>query len=807
MGRQKNGLIGQNHLPGLLLASESECERWIEAGLIPVADRAPARKWSRAADLRLFDPGIIVGLAAEVPAWRERDEAEVLARRGISRPASGRGAGIPAEETARGIREEVLALVEERLNVSIRLLIRPTKGGAPHETALPAPEAIAYRTLFRLALPLLPDWTVPLTVEVTVAEPPPLRDLVTASRRPNRDEVAAGAQVLEESFLAMRGRAQAACDGAAQAWREDLDTYLAAYDDDEQAAILKGIRTVARDLKILPVDEADEPDAVARRLRSALDDLRNRATTRRLRYLREAQIREASGYETYAAIFPVARSLERQILFLAGPTNSGKTHEALRLAGDAETAEILSPLRLLALEHYERLAENGLAAGMVTGEERILPDGATHIARTIETLDLGRIVDVCVIDEVQMLGDGSRGWAWTQAIVGAPARLVVLTGASEAIPLVENLLAMTGEPLQVRILKRKGELRVETEPAEIRDIGPGDAVIAFSRTDIHDLRTRLVKAGRSVATIYGALGPEVRRAEAARFRDREAEILVATDAIGMGLNIGPLRRVIFSSLDKFDGTRRRRLSAMEIKQIAGRAGRFGHHNVGLVTALSEAGSFRILRPLIETALTQEAVRLRGKAYVRPNRETVLSAGEVLGTERLGQILQYLGDTLVAGHPDLRMADLQEVIGLAQLLDGVALPLPDRLSYAIAPVDARDPVAVDMLVTWAHQHATRGWVDPPAFGVNADLVKLEARVKIVTAWLWLAQRYPDAFEGVEIALEIRADLNAKIEEKLVASSVDRARGKASRAPAPERGRKRRKDGRKERRNAKASVAGR
>ncbi len=332
-------------------------------------------------------------------------------------------------------------------------------------------------------------------------------------------------------------------------------------------------------------------------------------------------------------------------------------------------------------------------------------------------------------------------------------------------------------------------------------------MIAFSRTDIHDLRTRLVKAGRSVATIYGALGPEVRRAEAARFRDREAEILVATDAIGMGLNIGPLRRVIFSSLDKFDGTRRRRLSAMEIKQIAGRAGRFGHHNVGLVTALSEAGSFRILRPLIETALTQEAVRLRGKAYVRPNRETVLSAGEVLGTERLGQILQYLGDTLVAGHPDLRMADLQEVIGLAQLLDGVALPLPDRLSYAIAPVDARDPVAVDMLVTWAHQHATRGWVDPPAFGVNADLVKLEARVKIVTAWLWLAQRYPDAFEGVEIALEIRADLNAKIEEKLVASSVDRARGKASRAPAPERGRKRRKDGRKERRNAKASVAGR
>ena len=802
MGRQQKQLISQNHLPGLLLASESECERWIEAGLIPVADRAPTRKWSRAADLRLFDPAVIVALAAEVPAWRERDEAEVHARRGIQRAAQGRAAHALENDSHRQHREAIVLKAEERLNVSIRPAARAPRS----PTALPAPGTrgtgdIAYRTLFRLDLPLLPEWGVPLTVEVTAAEPPGMSDLVMERRDLGPDEIATGANLLVDRLQTVRDLAQTACESAIGAWREDLETYFAAYEEDEHAAILKGIRAVSRDLKILPVDEDDEPGTIAQRVRSALDDLRTRATTRRLRYLREAQIREASGYETYAAIFPVARSLERQILFLAGPTNSGKTHEALRLAGGAETAEILSPLRLLALEHYERLGESGLAAGMVTGEERILPEGATHIARTIETLDLGRIVDVCVIDEVQMLGDQSRGWAWTQAIVGAPARLVVLTGAPEAIPLVENLLAMTGESLQVRILKRKGELRVENEPAEIKDLVPGDAVIAFSRADIHDLRTRLVKAGRSVATIYGALGPEVRRAEAARFRDREAEILVATDAIGMGLNIGPLRRVVFSTLDKFDGVRRRRLSAMEIKQIAGRAGRFGHHNVGLVTALAEAGSFRALRPVIESALTQETVRLRGKAFVRPNRETVMSASRVLGTERLGQVLQYLADTLVAGHPDLRMADLQEVIGLAQLLDGVALPLLDRLSYAVAPVDARDPLAVDMLATWAHQHAHRGRVDPPAFGSNADLVKLEARVKIVTAWLWLAQRYADAFDETETALEIRADLNARIEEKLVTSSVDRAKGKPARVPALERGRKRRK----ERRNTKGLAA--
>jgi ATP-dependent RNA helicase SUPV3L1/SUV3 len=407
---------------------------------------------------------------------------------------------------------------------------------------------------------------------------------------------------------------------------------------------------------------------------------------------------------------------------------------------------------------------------MVTGEERVVPEGATHIARTIETLDLGRAVDVCVIDEVQMLGDPSRGWAWTQAIVGAPAQRVVLTGAPEAIPLVEHLVAMTGEPLKMRILKRKGELRVEAAPVDLAKVQPGDAVIAFSRTDIHDLRTRLVRAGRSVATVYGALGPEVRRAEAARFRNREAEVLVATDAIGMGLNIGPLRRVVFSTLAKFDGVRRRPLQPMEIKQIAGRAGRFGHHDVGLVSALAEAGPFRGLKTLIESALTQESVRLAGKAYVRPNQQTVQSAAEVLRTDRLAQVLQYLDETLVAGHPDLRMADMEETIGLAQLLDTVPLPLLDRLAYAIAPVDARDALAVDMLVAWARQHAVRGRVEQPQFGHNADLLKLEARVKIVTTWLWLGQRYPDAYEGSEEVVELRSDLNARIEEKLVSSST-------------------------------------
>jgi hypothetical protein len=213
---------------------------------------------------------------------------------------------------------------------------------------------------------------------------------------------------------------------------------------------------------------------------------------------------------------------------------------------------------------------------------------------------------------------------------------------------------------------------------------------------------------------------------------------------------------------------------MEIKQIAGRAGRFGHHAEGLVTALPEAGSYAHVETLISKALTGEATKLKGKAYVRPNQETVLSASEVLQTSRLGQVLQHLNDTLVAGHPDLRMADMEETIELARLLDSVDLPILDRLSYSMAPVDGREKLAVDLLLDWARQHARDGWVSPLNFGANADLVKLEARVKIATSWLWLAQRYPDVYQDVEAVVDLRVSLNEKIEEKLVATSVARRR---------------------------------
>lgn len=795
MSKKSNTLVSINHLPGILLASAAECERWIEAGRIPVAEYQEVQKRGRTHTTPMFDPKILAQLAVEVPMWRVQGETGDVETdvRSHSKRADQRIV-LPIDDAAHRRRQKILAPIRKHTGIYVVEDIRRIDRGRWKAERVFA----GYRAVFSQPMQILPDSDpTDIVIEFAFAEPLEVAAVVLNPAHVGRAETGAASDGLEAKLIELRHAILAACAAELASWREELETYLAAYEDaGERRAVLGGIQAAIEKLEKIHASDKGGPADAGCKLRQKLEDIRAKAAARRLRHLRETQIRESSGYERYAAIFPIARSLNRRFLFLAGPTNSGKTYEALQLAGEAKTAEILSPLRLLALEHYERMSEEGMAAGMVTGEERVLSEGATHIARTIETLDLHRVVDVCVIDEVQMLGDPNRGWAWTQAMMGAPARLVVLTGALEAIPLVEHLLAMTGEPLEVKILQRKGELRVESVPANLKNLSRGDAVVAFTRRNVHSLRAQLVQAGLTVATVYGALGPEVRRAEAARFRKGEADILVATDAIGMGLNIGPLRRVVFSTLRKFDGVRERQLTAMEIKQIAGRAGRFGHHDEGLVTALPEAGGYAHVETIIGNALRGDATKLRGKAYVRPNQETVLSASEVLQTDRLGRVLRHLNDTLVAGHPDLRMADIEEMIELATLLDTVDLPILNRLSYSMAPVDGREQMAVELLLDWARQHARDGRVEAPDFGVNTDLLKLEARVKIATSWLWLALRYPDVFEDMAAVVDLRANLNAKIEEKLVTSSVSLRRrpdkkSRRDRRTRPQRqGRKRR-----------------
>jgi ATP-dependent RNA helicase SUPV3L1/SUV3 len=191
---------------------------------------------------------------------------------------------------------------------------------------------------------------------------------------------------------------------------------------------------------------------------------------------RAARLRAASGLGDYPALFPEARALGRRWVAFLGPTNSGKTYAAMRELTAAGTGAYLAPLRLLALEGYEILADRGVAAAMLTGEETLGdPAAASHVASTVEMLRTRRPVDAAVIDEVQMLADPQRGHAWTQALVGAPARTLLVCGSPAAEPALRRLSARLGEPLEVRRFERKAPLGLVRRPVPLSALRPGDA--------------------------------------------------------------------------------------------------------------------------------------------------------------------------------------------------------------------------------------------------------------------------------------------------------------------------------------------
>lgn len=282
--------------------------------------------------------------------------------------------------------------------------------------------------------------------------------------------------------------------------------------------------------------------------------------------------------------YPEARSMERKFIVHVGGTNTGKTYSALLRLQQGQTGAYLAPLRLLALEVQERLLAVGVACSMRTGEEEDIVPDETHVASTVEKAELHTHYEVAVIDECQMISDPFRGFAWTRAILGLQAEEIHLCTAPEALPLLQEILADLGDPYQVVFHERSVPLVWQEQPVRWGHARRGDAFIAFSKREVLKMAARLRDMEVPTSIIYGAMPYEARRAQMHQFLSGETTVLVATDAIGMGLNL-PVRRIVFTAEEKFDGRVRRPLSPPEIKQIAGRAGRMGLYEKGYVAAL------------------------------------------------------------------------------------------------------------------------------------------------------------------------------------------------------------------------------
>ena len=173
------------------------------------------------------------------------------------------------------------------------------------------------------------------------------------------------------------------------------------------------------------------------------------------------------AFQGYPDSFETARHMQRSVTLYVGPPNSGKTHAAFDRLAQAHAGAYLAPLRLLALEGRDRLVGRGVACSLLTGEENVPAEDARVVSSTIEMVDTGKPIDVAVIDEAQMLFDGYRGWAWTQAIVGVPADELIIICSAYAVPAIENLLGLAGERCTVRHFERKQEVQLLPAPLPI----------------------------------------------------------------------------------------------------------------------------------------------------------------------------------------------------------------------------------------------------------------------------------------------------------------------------------------------------
>ncbi len=286
---------------------------------------------------------------------------------------------------------------------------------------------------------------------------------------------------------------------------------------------------------------------------------------------------------------------ERVVAHL-GPTNSGKTHAALDELAAAGRGVYAGPLRMLAQEAHRRLGERIGAdnVGLVTGEERV-NERAPVIASTVEMAPQSG--ELLVLDEVQWADDEERGSAWTRLLLAGEYRQILLLGALDALPLVERAFPQA----ELKVFERMLPLDFVGERT-LAGLTTGTVVVAFSRRAVLALAGEVNRRhpGR-VAVLYGAMPLSSRREEIDRFLAGTADVCVATDVLGHGVNL-PCETLLFAETTKFDGQERRPLLPWELAQIAGRAGRFGLVERGHVGVLAGLGWGEVDAGLVSSAL-------------------------------------------------------------------------------------------------------------------------------------------------------------------------------------------------------------
>ncbi|XP_031787332.1 ATP-dependent RNA helicase SUV3 homolog, mitochondrial [Nasonia vitripennis] len=493
-------------------------------------------------------------------------------------------------------------------------------------------------------------------------------------------------------------------------------------------------------------------------------------------------LKKISDLRTPANWYPVARAITRKIIFHAGPTNSGKTYHALERFMSAKTGVYCGPLKMLATEVYNKSNKNGTPCDLVTGEERKYAkdenNPSNHVACTVEMMNLNHPCEVAVIDEIQLIQDPGRGWAWTRAVLGIPANEIHLCGEVAAIDLIQSLCATTGEDVEVRKYKRLTELEIEDAAlGTLSNVQPGDCIVCFNKNDIYTVSRNLEQRNMEVAVIYGSLPPGTKLAQAAKFNDpnHPCKVLVATDAIGMGLNLH-IRRLIFYSLIKPSINKKgeREMDTISVSsalQIAGRAGRYGTQwEKGFVTTFKPEDL-----PTLKSLLSQSPDTIT-QAGLHPTADQIELYAYHLPKAPLSNLMDIFVSLCTVDDSMYFMCNIDDFKFLADMIEHVPLPLRARYVFCCAPINRKLPFVCTMFLKFARQYCKNepitfnwlclhiGWplTSPKTL---IDLVHLEAVFDVLDLYLWLSYRFPDLFPEPNMVQDMQKELDSVIQQSI------------------------------------------
>ncbi|KAK6913969.1 Suv3, C-terminal domain 1 [Dillenia turbinata] len=463
--------------------------------------------------------------------------------------------------------------------------------------------------------------------------------------------------------------------------------------------------------------------------------------------------------------YPNARRKNRQVILHVGPTNSGKTYHALKQLESSSSGIYCGPLRLLAWEVAKRMIKAKVPCSLITGQEKEEVDGAKHKAVTVE------MADVTSNYQCAMIGCQTRGFSFTRALLGLSADELHLCGDAAAVPLIQEILKVTGDNVMVQYYERLSPLVPLKVPlGSFSNIRKGDCIVTFSRQKIYKLKKQIETGGKHLCSVvYGSLPPQTRTKQATMFNDasNEMDVLVASDAIGMGLNLN-ISRIIFSTLKKFDGEEMRDLTVSEIKQIAGRAGRYGSKfPTGEVTCIDSEdlsllhSSLESPSPVLESAglfPTYDLLHLYSRAHA---------------TNSIHQILVHFVENAKLST-NYFLANCEEILKVAAVIDNLPLGLHDKYLFCISPVDMNDDISSQGLTQFAQNYAKKGIVrlreifTPGTLHIpktHMELQELESIHKVLDLYVWLSFRFEDAFPDHELASSQKAICSMLIEEFL------------------------------------------